>query len=334
MKSRIIKIAIVAALIVVAFVGVKKYQASQTVKKTETTTVKRGNLKQTLTVSGQIAADEHATLRFQTSGYMNWVGVKEGDYVQKYQTIASLDQREVRDTLNKYLAAYMKERWTFESTKDASGDPAAMSTAVRRALDSAQFNLNSAVLDVELKNLAVQFSSLWTPIEGLVTSVKSPYAGVNITPTQAEFEVVNPKTVYFSATADQTEVTKISVGEPAILKLDAYPDQEIPGTITRVAFTPDTSETGTVYDLRFAFNQDNSDYRYKLGMTGDLTFTTSEKGGAVYLPSKFVKSDNGKKYVYVLSKDKKVKTPVQIGLETDDDTEITSGLVEGQTVSQ
>ncbi len=206
--------------------------------------------------------------------------------------------------------------------------------AVKRILENSQSDLNTSVLDVEIKDLALKFANLWTPIEGLVIRVASPYAGVNVTPTQSEIEVVNPKTVYFQATADQTEVTKIAVGQEATLKLDAYPDQEISGHIERVGFTLDTSETGTVYDLKFVFDKDNSQYQYKLGMTGDLTFITAQKNDVVYFPSKFIKSDNGQKYVYLLSNDKKFKTPIQTGLETDDSTEVTQGLVEGQRVSE
>ncbi len=61
--------------------------------------VKRQNLKESLTFSGEIDAEEKVTLRFQTSGRLSWVGVKEGDFVKKFQTIASLDQREVKKKL-------------------------------------------------------------------------------------------------------------------------------------------------------------------------------------------------------------------------------------------
>ncbi len=230
---------------------------------------------------------------------MSWVGVKEGDYVKKYQGIASLDQREVRKTLDKYLLAYMDSRWSFETTKDASGDPAAMTTAVRRALDKAQFDLNPAVLDVELKDLSVQFSNLWTPIDGLVVRAESPVAGVNIIPTQAEFEIVNPKSVVFLATADQTEVPQISIGMPGSLVLDAFPDKAFPGKIATIAFSPKAGETGTVYAVKFNFSPDNTDYEYRLGMTGDLTFVTQEKKDVLFLPPKYISSSGSKHYVSV-----------------------------------
>lgn len=334
MKKWLIRTALLALLLVGAFLGYQKFIAQPAAKKIETVTVQRGSLKETMTISGKIAANEHVILRFQTSGQLAWVGVKEGDFVQKYQGVAALDQREVQAILNKYLLAYMKSRWDFESTKDASGDPAAMTTAVRRVLEKAQFDLNSSVLDVELKDLAVKFANLWTPIEGVVTRVASPVAGVNVTPTQAEVEIVNPATVYFSAVADQTEVTRLSEGMPGSLKLDSFPDTDLPGHVAKISFAPDTNETGTVYDINFVFDKDNTNSQYRLGMTGDLTFVLEEKKDVLYLPNKFVKSEAGKRYVNVSQNGKKIKTFVQTGLETDDAIEITSGLTEGQKISE
>ena len=58
--------------------------------------VKKQIIKEILSLSGNIDADEKITLRFQSSGMLTWVGVKEGDYVKKYQGVASLDQKELQ----------------------------------------------------------------------------------------------------------------------------------------------------------------------------------------------------------------------------------------------
>ncbi len=333
MKKKILKIIAGVIILAVAYFGYQKFFVEpKAAKKVATITVKRGDLKEELTISGQIRAEQDVVLRFQTSGYLTWVGVKEGDYVKKYQGIAALDQRELQKNLQKYLLTYKKSRNDFDATIDADKNQI-MTDTMKRALDDLQSDLTSSVLDVEIKDLARRFANLWTPIEGLVIRAESPVAGVNVTPTQAEFEVVNPTTVYFSATADQTEVTKLQATQPGVLRLDAFPDQDITGYITTISFTPNVDETGTVYDVKFGFTKDNSDYHYRLGMTGDLTFVTAGRSNVLILPSKFVKSENGEKYVNLLSDGKKVKTKVTVGLETDSDVEIVSGLSEGNVVS-
>jgi len=330
-------------LFVIGFIFTKVNSTQTNGKKQTAYKVKRQNIKETLSLSGTVDAEERATLRFQSSGKLIWVGVKQGDYVKKYQGIASLDQRQLQKTLKKYLLAYQKDRSSFEQTKDDKRtDLVDMSVDLRhkaqRLVDSAQADLESAVLDVELQSLAMEYSYLYTPIEGLVVRLDSPYAGVNITPAQAEFEVINPKTIYFSATADQNDVVKLKQGEESEIVLDAYPDTTLKGKIYMISFVPKTGETGTVYQVKLALNGENTDYRYRFGMTGDANFTMRELTNVLVVPSKYIKTEKKpdgtleKKYVMKKVNNIQVKTSIETGEELEDKTIITSGLQEGDTV--
>lgn len=318
------------ALIIIGAVGAFKLFGPKQETKTTSYTVKRGNLEETLSLSGEINAYEKTTLRFQTSGYLAWVGVKEGDTVKKYQGVASLDQAELQKNLRKYLNTYMSERWDFESTKDSSGDTSIMTTAVRRAFEKAQFDLNNAVLDVELKDIAVRYANLWTPIDGIVTKVAAPNAGVNVTPTQSEIEVVNPATIYFSATADQTEVSKLTASHSAEITLDAFTDEKLTGTISTISYTPKAGETGTVYEVKINLPREASaKWGFRLGMTGDVDFVIKELPNVLFVPIKFLKTEGSKKYVL---KQNKEKVYVTVGEEMDGDVEIKDGLKENDTI--
>ena len=164
-----------------------------------TYTVKRQDLTETLSLSGEIDAKEKADIKFQTSGLLAWVGVKTGDTVKKYQAIATLDKRDLQNTFNKYMNDYLKERWDFEQDQKDNKDwqtrtmtDAARDT-VKRTLEKSQFDLNKAVLDVEAKNLALKFATITAPFEGIITKVDVPMPGANITPAGAVFSLVNPK---------------------------------------------------------------------------------------------------------------------------------------------
>ncbi len=306
-------------------------------KKQTSHLVKRQNLKDTLSLSGSIDAEEKVTLRFQSSGRVSWVGVKEGDYVKKYQSIASLDQRELKKTLEKYLNSYINERYDFEQTHDdywqkqyALSD--GLKREAERIIKKSQSDLNNTVLDVELKNLSLEYASLWTPIEGIVTKVGSPFAGVNTTPTQAEFEIINPKTVFFSATADQNDVVKLKEGKRGKIILDAYPDKTLSGKIKKISFVPKEGETGTVYEVKIILNGTNDSYQYRFGMTGDASFTLKEKEDVLSIPSNYIRTEKGKKYVMKKKNGGRTKVYVTTGEEIDTFIEITSGLSPGDTI--
>lgn len=299
--------------------------------------VKRQDLKETLSLSGTIDADEHTILKFQSSGKLVWVGVKEGDYVKKYQTIASLDQRQMQMQLKKYLLTYQNDRSSFDQSQDDNKtDLVDLSVDLRhkaqRLISESQANLDSSVVDVELQNLTLEYANLYTPIEGIITRIDSPFAGVNITPAQAEFEIINPKTIYFSATADQSDVVSLKEGMHGDIILDSYPDQPITGTVKSIAFVPKTGETGTVYEVKMALNTNDTDNKYRFGMTGDIDFTVREKDNVLAVPSSYVKTDKGKKYVMKKNNDSTIKTYVETGDQIDDNTIITSGLKENDVV--
>jgi macrolide-specific efflux system membrane fusion protein len=293
--------------------------------------IKRQTLKEELSLSGKIDAAEKVTLRFQTSGRLSWVGVKEGDFVKKYQTMATLDQREMQKNLEKALRDYSKERWDFEEDKQVTYRSVFTDTA-KRILEKNQFDLDKAVMDVEIKQLAIEYATLVSPIEGIVTRVGSPYAGVNITPAQAEFEIINPKTVYFSATAEQTDVVKLRQGASGEIILDAYPDVKIRGKIDRISFIPKTGETGTVYEVKLTISDQNEDYKYRLEMSGDVNFILKERSNIFAIPSNYIRKEKNKRYVWKKTNGKRVKTYIKIGEEVDNSIIVTSGLKEGDVI--
>jgi len=323
----------IVAVIILVLAGVF-YNTNATKEKQQKQkayTVKRQTLKNSLSISGEVNADQKTVLRFQTSGRLSWVGVKEGDYVKKYQAIASLDQRDVKKELQKQLNDFMKTRWDLDQSREDVKDKA-ITDKMQRILDKAQFDLNNSIIDVELQSLAVEYSTLISPIEGVVVRVGSPYAGVNVTPAQAEFEIVNLNTVYFSASADQTDVVNLSDGKQADITLDPYPDEVIPGEVKSIAFTPKAGETGTVYEAKIYFTQNNNDYRYRLGMTGDANFVTKVMTDVLTIPVSYIKTENGKKYVSKSKNGQIVKQTIEVGDTVDSSAVVTSGLSEGDII--
>lgn len=302
----------------------------------ETYTVTQDTLQDILNLSGFIDAEEKADLHFQSGGRLSWVGVKEGDVVEKFDGIASLDQRQLQKNIEKYLNTYSKERRDFEQSQDdneagVTDISREIKEQAERTLENAQFDLNNSVLDVEIQTIVKEYSFLYTPIAGIVTRVDAPNAGANVSITDV-YQVINPESLYFSISADQTEVVKLREGMKGMITLDAYPDEEIEGVVTSIAFTPKTNESGTVYEAKMEFTPTRSD-QYRLGMTGDVEFILKEIQYAVSVPfSDIEESEDGKTYVYKQVDGKKVMTEVTVGSEYDGQVHVLEGLYEGDVI--
>ncbi len=322
---------IVAAVVIIALFLFYQSRTNAAKNVAPQAKVQRQDIKETLILSGSIAADERTVLTFQTGGQLASVRVKEGDYVKKGQFIASLDQRELKKRLQKQLNTYSINRLEFDQTK-ADYKDVALTDAISRTLDTSQKTLENAVIDVELNDISIKYANIYSPIEGIVTSITSPIPGVNVSPSTAQFEIINPNSIYFSSTADQSEVTQLQNGKNGKISLDSFENSSISSAISSISFVPKAGETSTVYTIKLPL-QGSWDEKYRLGMTGDVEFILNQHKDVLVIPQNFVKEDdNGKKFVFVLKAGKRDKRFIKTGIEGDETVEVTSGLSQNETV--
>lgn len=313
----------------------KQHQAAKTASSIETTVVKRTTFTKTITSSGKTKAAKAAELKFQTSGNLTWVGVKEGDTVQAYQAIARLDAREVQKDLENELRDYSKQRNDFEEmwrvTYKGTKDPqTALTDTVKRILEKNQWDLEKAVLDVEIEHVSVEYATLVTPIAGIVTRADTPVAGINITPATAVFEVVDPGSLVFEASVDEVDVANIAVGSRATVALDAYPNTPFEGSVSKIAFAAKISSGGaTVFPVEVSIATSSA---VRIGMNGDVTIEADKETEVLVVPSEAVREDEKGPYVY--KKDGKMVKKISVGLGTQSDGEVVirSGLTEWDEV--
>lgn len=304
----------------------------------ETQKAGQENLQATVSASGEIEAENKVELKFQTSGRLAWVGVKEGDYVEKWQAVASLDKSELEKTLKKELNDYLNERWDFtddRETYDIVSDDLnhyTLTDDIRRILEKAQFDLDNKIIDVEIAALAVKYATLTTPIEGIVTEVEAPVAGINITPATATFTVADPASMKFVANVDEADITNIRLGQKVIINLDAFPEESFQGQVDRIAFAAVTTRGGgTAFPIEIKLPE-NIDERFRIGMNGDAEIILDTRQNTLTVPIEAVKIENGDRYVEIIEGKEIKKVKVVTGLESDNEVEILDGLTSGQIV--
>jgi len=320
------------AVLVALFIGINRVQA-QKLKNPATfnqskdivVTPETKSISSNLVLAGSINAAEVANLRFQNSGKLVWVGVKEGDRVKKWQTIASLDKAELKKSLQTQFNNYRTQLSQFWDIQDKYKDMV-ISDTIQRILDRTQYSLDNSVINYEITDMAIKEASLVSPINGVVVAMDQNLPGTNITPATATFTIVNPSSVYFRSEIDQEEVVKIKVGQKATLKIDAFPDSNFDSEITYIAYTPMSGQSSTVYEIRFRLPVENQDLSYRLGMDGDATITLDQKDNALVLPLEAVINEDSKTFVWLKNNGQLEKRYVTTGIENDTEIEILSDL--------
>ena len=291
-----------------------------------------------LEVSGVVDADEKVRLRFLTGGKVTYLGAKEGDWVKKYQTIATVDQSTLKKQLEMDLNNYLMQRLDWEQTRDdyvENGDgieEPIPDDKTKRYVQKQQLMLDNSVIQVEIRNIAISNNRLSAPFAGILTYSPIKTAGGQLTASDY-FEIINPNTLVFKATVDEADIAQVKKGQEAEIILDAYPEEKLTSQVEFISFaSQQTADGSTVYVVKLPLKENDLN-KFRLGMNGDAYIKLAEKANVLVLPLNALSEEDEKWYVQVKnSKGKLEKKAVQVGLMTDDKAEITSGLTEKDQV--
>lgn len=327
-------------ILIVIGVGIFYYQKQTANQPTITlTSPERKTLVKTLDVSGIVDAKEKANLRFSLGGKVVYLGAKEGDPIKKWQTLATIDQATLQKQFQQNMNNYLKERWDWEQTRDdkvenSDGTNRALpELSIRRTVDQAQWDLENSVLTVEINDIAIQNTKMTSPIDGVLVSAPTTVAGVQLTATDV-FTVVNPKTLVFKAAVDEVDIASVKLAQEAEIELDAYQDKFIPSTVSYISYSSSQTTTGTVFLVEFPISPDKGGLDYfRIGMNGDVSIKLAEKTDALVIPIQAISEKDGKTLVDVQTENGKIDTrEITIGMETDEEIEVLTGLTETDQV--
>jgi macrolide-specific efflux system membrane fusion protein len=133
------------------------------------------------------------------------------------------------------------------------------------------------------------------------------------------------------AQVDETDISQIKLRGSAEIVLDAYPDQKIKAIADQIAFDAKTINNVTKYIVD-VLPEKSPDFM-RSGMTANVTFFIESKNGVLLIPNEAIKVREGQTTVNLRSPDGKEKVQdIQVGLSDGKNTEILSGLKEGDVV--
>ncbi|MEK7526117.1 MAG: efflux RND transporter periplasmic adaptor subunit [Patescibacteria group bacterium] len=247
--------------------------------------VKEGEVEEELILSGTIWADEYVKLNFPIAGKISWVGVKEGQEVKKGQALMKLDTLSLNADYQRALADLRAAEATVQKIHDdVKGHSADETFTQKETRTDAEVAKDKAYEAVKKAQQNLRDATLYSPFSGFVTFVSNPFAQINIFATEDQVEILNPKTIYFDVTADQSEITSITNGQNVNIVLDSFSDKTFSGTVTYISLTPKPGETGSVYKVKVAFTDNLNITTFRIGMTGDAKFSLNKKseGDTIY----------------------------------------------------
>lgn len=205
--------------------------------------------------------------------------------------------------------------------------------ADQQSVASAQGQLVSA-------QQAADSAAIKSPIAGTVTAVNivvgqhvsaGPGAASAASGATGLIEVTDLSSLQIVGQAAETDVVRLSLGQPATITADALGTSTLTGKVCQVSPVGVAVQGVTSYDVTVC--PDAAGPGLLVGMSASASVIVERHDDALLVPSLAVATSAGQQAVQIVGPDgKTVATQVQTGLTNGQQTEILSGVQEGQTV--
>jgi len=197
-----------------------------------------------------------------------------------------------------------------------------------KALELAQKAVNNARKDLDE-------ASIEAPFDGVIANVYVKEGDLVPAPTMAPKTIIymiDPTSMELVVEVDEIDVPELELGQDVIITLDALPGQELSGTVAAIYPVPTEVGGVVVYDVKIAFRVPDGS-GIKIGMSASADIVLAKRENVLLVPSRAVRKDSaGNSYVNVMVDGDIQERQVVTGIGDSFQTEIISGLQEGETV--
>ena len=252
----------------------------------------------------------------------------------KQEIVSKIEGEEARlklaDSEQKLREAETKEKSDFALNKST--------------VESKQEASQKAKFDVARAERALSQMSLRAPSAGTI-SLLQHFGGsgmINFRPGDHAWpgapiaELPDATTLRITARVDETERGRLAANQPVTVQLNAIPDRQFTGHI---------SEIGQIASLDFSsgwpinrnftleIGLDQTDPRFKPGITGDVTVVVDRVANALIMPSQALFQKSGQNLAYVWRGGEFEERNIEIGRRSGDKIMVARGVSAGEQVA-
>jgi HlyD family secretion protein len=393
MKYGILGVVVIALVGVVAVTAAKKRNQPTDVR---IEPVQKRDLVASVTASGQVSPHTKADLSADITGRVVKLSVKEGEYVKEGDFLLQIDpqtyQAQVAQTeaqvanakasetqaqanLIQAQANYRRQSEIQKSNPNlvSADQMEQLKTAVdvNAALyDAAKHNTEQANAQVTNAKVLLAKTTIRAPMTGRITSLviqngETAIEGTLNKDAATLMTISDMSVLETKVKVDETDVSRIQLGDSAIVQIDAFPDTTFLGKVVEISNSSVKSTTSTTatgdqaIDYQVTIRLLNPPKDTKPDFSATAKIITDSKKQALSIPIIALtvrqneavpktdsaptvgsKTSNGKTVgqkdvegVFVVGTDNKVTfRPVKVGIAGEKDFEVLSGLKEGEKI--
>lgn len=385
-RNKILTILIiaVAVLLIFAIIGKKAgwFGKAVTVKVAVEYAEKR-MITESITANGKIQPEKEVKITPDVSGEIVELNVKEGDQVQKGELLLRIkpdvyiSQRDrsvaalssARARLSQADAQFRQSELSFRRSKQlfdektisqAEFEQAEASYNVAKAeVDAAKHSVTSSEASLKEANENLVKTSIYAPMSGtvsmLLVELGERVAGTNLMAGTEIMRIADLSRMEAQVEVNENDIVRVSVGDTAVIEVDAYLDEKFRGVVTEIANSAKTTGVSadqiTNFDVKI-FVLPGSYHKleaegnnpFRPGMSTTVDILTESKSDIITVPiqsvttrtdtSKVVSSseDEIRTLVFITDGEYALARDVKTGIQDNTYIEIISGVEDSAKV--
>jgi len=346
----------------------------------EVATVGREDLQAKVTANGKVQAQKRVDVSALIAGQITRLAVNEGDRVRKGQFLLQIDQvnpRAMARSNEASMEALRRDlesaRATLEQTRadfrradanhragiipEADFDKAHTAmAAAQAAAEAAQRRVDQASAVLAGSQDTLRKTTIVAPIDGVVTARpveegEVAVIGVQNSPGTVLLTISDMSVVEAEMEVDETSIPSVKVGQEAVVRIDAYPNQSFSGVVTEVGSSPISgTAAGSTDAIKFKVKVriKNPPADIKPGLSVQADVLTGFRARALVVPIQALvvrdverkpgaapppNAPREQEGVYLMAAGGKARfVPIQTGLMGDLSVEVRGGLRGGETL--
>jgi HlyD family secretion protein len=305
-----------------------------------TDTAKLRNLESVVSATGEVLPLLNSIVKSEISGRITVIPVKEGDAVQKGDTLLQLDRtsletglREAERSLEAEQLRLDKAERNLERLKDLYakkfvGEKEFLDAQTDYELAQLNLEISQARLDDAEEDLSK--TTILAPHDGIVTRLDVVDGEVISGATSVSngtnlITIAQLKELYMEANINEVDIERLSLGQQAELRFDAIPRFKLDGEIGVIALSARKDGNVRVFPIEVFFEALDTRVRPGISATVDIPIDSVTEAISVLLSAVFNATEGGS-YVFVQNGERWEQRTVEIGINNLQHIQIKSGL--------
>jgi len=200
-------------------------------------------------------------------------------------------------------------------------------------LDIARAQVRQAELSKLQAQNSLDNAMLYAPIKGVVSQVNLRQGELYGGSALPAIVLTDLDSFHMTVLVDEIDVRQVQTGQTVRLSLDALPDADITGQVTKVS--PTARDVGGVVAYEVEIVPETTDAQLKAGMSATAIITTARVDNVLLVPNRYIQLDreSGRAFVQKIISQTPTLQEIEMGLRNDRFTQVLAGLADADEIA-